>query len=208
MKAIILANGEFPRSKDLIEELKNAKFLVVCDGAMIHLERLKIVPQIIIGDLDSISSELKMKYKDRVIQIKEQASNDLSKAFYYCISLGFDEFVILGATGKREDHSIANVSLLSEYAKHCKDLVMKSDFGEFRIYSLPCEIPTQKGEQISIFCLNPEAKITSKYLKYPLVDLELKIWANGTLNQAEGDFFVLSADCQTQVIVYKEKKEF
>lgn len=208
MKAVILANGEFPKSDSLIQELKNAEFLVVCDGAMIHLERLGIIPKVIIGDLDSLPFALKTKYQDRVVQLKEQASNDLSKAFYHCISLGFDEFVILGATGKREDHSIANVSLLSEYARHCKDLVMKSDFGEFRIYSLPCEIPTQKGEQISLFCLNPEAKITSKYLKYPLVDLELKIWANGTLNQAEGDFFTLSADRQAQMIVYKEKRIF
>lgn len=208
MKAIILANGEFPKSGDLIEELKNAKFLAVCDGAIIHLERLKIVPQIIIGDLDSIPSDLKMKYQDRVIQIQEQASNDLSKAFYHCISLGFDEFVILGATGKREDHSIANISLLSEYARYCKDLVIKSDFGEFRVYRLPCEISSQKGEQISLFCLDPKAKITSEYLKYPLVDLELKIWANGTLNQAEGDFFTLKADRQAQVIIYKEKKNF
>lgn len=208
MKAVILANGEFPKSDRLIQELKNAEFLAVCDGAMIHLERLGIIPKVIIGDLDSLPFVLKTKYQDRVVQLKEQASNDLSKAFYHCISLGFDEFVILGATGKREDHSIANVSLLSEYARHCKDLVMKSDFGEFRIYSLPCEIPTQKGEQISLFCLNPEAKITSKYLKYPLVDLELKIWANGTLNQAEGDFFTLSADRQAQMIVYKEKRIF
>lgn len=206
MKATILANGEFPKSKVLVEELKNAEFLVVCDGAIVYLERLKIIPQTIIGDLDSIPSDLKMKYQDRVIQIKEQASNDLSKAFFYCINLGFDEFLILGATGKREDHSIANISLLGEYAKHCKDLVIKSDFGEFRVYTLPCRIPSQKGEQISLFCLDPKAKITSEYLKYPLVDLELKIWANGTLNEAEGDFFTLKADRQTQVIVYKEKR--
>lgn len=208
MKAVILANGEFPKSNSLIQELKNAEFLVVCDGAMIHLEKLGIVPEIIIGDLDSLPSKLKIKYQDRVVQLKEQASNDLSKAFYHCLTLGFDEFIILGATGKREDHSIANVSLLSEYAKHCKDLTMRSDFGEFRVYSLPCKIPTQKGEQISLFCLDPEAKITSKYLKYPLMNLELRIWANGTLNQAEGDFFTLSADRQTQIIVYKEKVLF
>lgn len=208
VKAVILANGEFPKGKALLRELENAEFLAVCDGAMIHLERLGIIPQVIIGDLDSLPLELKTKYKNQVVQLKEQASNDLSKAFFHCIGLGFDEFVILGATGKREDHSIANISLLSEYAKHCKDLVMKSDFGEFRIYSLPCEIPSQRGEQISLFCLNPEAKITSKHLKYPLVDLELKIWANGTLNQAEGDFFTLSADRQAQIIVYKEKRNF
>lgn len=203
MQAVILANGEFPKSDALLGLLKNAEFLVACDGAMVHLESLSIVPSVIIGDLDSLPLKLKDKYKDRIVQIKEQASNDLSKAFYHCIALGFEDFMILGSTGKREDHTIANISLLFEYANHCRDLCIRSDFGEFRIYSLPCKVPTSKGQQISLFSLNPEAKITSKYLKYPLIDLELKLWASGTLNEAEGEFFTLCADRQTQIIVYK-----
>ncbi|WP_027326986.1 thiamine diphosphokinase [Helicobacter pametensis] len=203
MKVVILANGEFPTKKELIAELREAQFLAVCDGAVCHLEVLGIEPSIIIGDLDSISLELREKYAHKIVHIQEQESNDLSKAFFHCVGLGFDEFVILGATGKREDHTLGNISLLSCYARRCKEVVMKSDFGEFGIYSLPCVIPSLKGMQISLFCLDPKAKISSKNLKYPLDSLQLPLWANGTLNEALGSCFELEADSGTQVIVYK-----
>lgn len=203
MKAVILANGDFPKKSRLLEELRSAEFLIVCDGAIVHLEGLRIVPDVIIGDLDSIPLELKKKYLDRVIKISEQASNDLSKAFYFCLNRGFDEFLILGATGKREDHTLGNISLLYEYAKQCKSIVMKSDFGEFEALHLPCKVSSQKGMQISLFCLNPQAKITSKNLKYPLNQLSLHLLANGTLNEAMGEEFELQSDQETWMIVYK-----
>lgn len=206
MRAVILANGAFPTSPCLLKELKEAEFLAVCDGAIKHLESLEIEPSVVVGDLDSISWELREKYAPKIVYIKEQESNDLSKAFFYCVSLGFDEFVILGATGKREDHTLGNISLLVEFVKHCKNVVIKSDFGEFSIHSLPCKIPAQKGNQISIFCLNPDLQITSRYLKYPLKSLALPLWASGTLNEAEGNFFDLRSDKdhkKERVIIYR-----
>lgn len=204
MKAVILANGEFPQSQSLITELKEAEFLAVCDGAMEHLECLGIVPNVIVGDLDSLDSKLKNKYQSKIIHLKEQESNDLSKTFFYCVSLGLDEFVVLGATGKREDHTLGNISLLCEYQKHCKSIVIKSDYGEFQVYSLPACIPSHKGEQISLFCPNPLVKLTSLGLKYPLVSLALPLWANGTLNESMGESFSLSANEETQIIIYRE----
>ena len=205
MKAVILANGLFPTDSALLDELKQAKFLAVCDGAVHHLENLGIEPSVIVGDLDSIPARLRDKYSQKVIHIKEQESNDLSKTFYHCLSLGFDEFVILGATGKREDHSIANIALLAEFFAQCKRIVIKSDFGEFEAHSLPCRLPSQKGEQISLFCLDPNVALTSEDLKYPLSSLRLKSWAMGTLNEAMGDFFSLKADQEGSVIVYRMK---
>lgn len=206
MKAVILANGEFPSSSILLDELKEAEFLAVCDGAVRHLESLGIEPSVIVGDLDSITEELKKKYAHKLVHIKEQESNDLSKAFFHCVGLGYDEFVILGATGKREDHCIANVSLLSVFINHCKNVVMKSDFGSFGVYKTPCKIVSQAGEQISLFSLNPQAKFTSKGLKYPLKDLALPIWANGTLNEALEESFEINStqECET-IIVYQAR---
>lgn len=206
MKAVILANGEFPSSSILLDELKEAEFLAVCDGAVRYLESLGIEPSVIVGDLDSITEELKKKYAHKLVHIKEQESNDLSKAFFHCVGLGYDEFVILGATGKREDHCIANVSLLSVFINHCKNVVMKSDFGSFGVYKTPCKIVSQAGEQISLFSLNPQAKFTSKGLKYPLKDLALPIWANGTLNEALEESFEITStqECET-IIIYQAR---
>lgn len=204
MRAVILANGAFPTSSCLLDELREAEFLAVCDGAVRHLEGLGIEPSVIIGDLDSISKELKKKYAYKLVHIKEQESNDLSKAFFHCVRLGYDEFVILGATGKREDHAIANISLLAVFINHCKSVVIKSDFGSFSVHKTPCKIASSKGEQISLFSLNPSAKFTSHHLKYPLKELALPIWANGTLNEAMAEEFWLESDGGEEVvIIYK-----
>ena len=203
MKAYILANGEFPTKKELLDELINAEFLIVCDGAINHLEEIKKIPNLIIGDLDSIDKKLKSKYKNKIIHIKEQESNDLSKAFYHCISLGFDEFVILGATGKREDHTLANISLLIKYSKKCKNLTMKSDFGEFKVYETPCKVSSFKGQQISIFCFDKNKRFNSKNLKYPLRDLNLPLLMNGTLNEANSNSFYLSSNKKATILIYK-----
>lgn len=208
MKALILANGRFPKTKKLINELKNASFLAVCDGAIKHIDSLGIIPNIIIGDLDSIDSKMKQKYKDKLVHIKEQNSNDLSKAFFYCKKRGFDDFVILGATGKREDHTLANISLLLYYSKFCKNVVIKSDYGEFRVYNL-CKnkliIDSQKGGQISIFCFDKTAKLDSKNLKYPLKNLSLKNLSSGSLNEALSNNFSLKSSIEVQVIIYFSK---
>lgn len=207
MRAVILANGAFPTSPILINEIRGAKFLAVCDGAVRHLEGLGIEPSVIIGDLDSISKELKKKYTYKLVHIKEQESNDLSKTFFHCKALGYDEFVILGATGKREDHSIANVSLLSVFINHCKSVVIKSDFGSFSVHKTPCKIASQVGEQISLFSLNPSAKFTSSHLKYPLKALTLPIWANGTLNEALSTSFEITSQTEGEcLIIYRSLK--
>lgn len=201
MKATILANGAFPTLCSLLDELKESKFLAVCDGAINHLESLHIEPSVIVGDLDSISEDLKKRYAQKLVHIKEQESNDLSKAFFYCVALGYDEFVILGATGKREDHSMANISLLYKYIHHCKKVCIKSDFGIFSIHKTPCKIPSKKGEQVSIFALSPSTLLTSKGLKYPLKNLSLPLWANGTLNEALEDHFILSSQNDGELII-------
>ncbi|RDU71712.1 thiamine diphosphokinase [Helicobacter brantae] len=202
MRAVILANGSFPTSTSLIEELRGAEFLAVCDGAVRHLQGLGIEPSVVIGDLDSISQGLKEKYAQKLVHIQEQESNDLSKAFFYCVDKGFREFVILGASGEREDHTIANISLLFRFGKITEKIVMKSDFGSFSVHSLPCEVKSQKGNQISLFTSNPSLALSSKGLKYPLASLSLPLWASGTLNEALDESFSLSGD-EGLVVVYQ-----
>lgn len=203
MQAVILANGSFPRKKTLIQEVLDSKYLVVCDGAIKHLSKLHKNPDVIIGDLDSIPPKLKEKFFEKIIHIKEQETNDLTKAFNHCISKGFKDIIILGATGKREDHTLANIFLLHTYAKKAKRICIKSDFGIFEIHTPPCDISSFKGQQISIFCLDTACKLTSKGLKYPLHNLALTSLEQGTLNEALHQSFSISASKPTQIIIYK-----
>ncbi|WJI97123.1 thiamine diphosphokinase [Helicobacter pylori] len=202
MQAVILANGEFPKSQKCLDILKNAPFLIACDGAVASLHAFQFKPSVVIGDLDSIDSHLKALYNP--IRVSEQNSNDLSKAFFHALNRGCDDFIFLGLNGKREDHALANTFLLLEYFKFCKKIQAVSDYGLFRVLETPFALPSFKGEQISLFSLDFNAQFTSKNLKYPLKNLRLKTLFSGSLNEATDSFFSLSSEPKSVVLVYQK----
>ena len=193
-KAVILADGSFPTRQNLITQILKAPYLIVCDGASSHIARFARTPDAIIGDLDSITPRLKKRFKSQLIHISEQDTNDLTKAFNHCVNLGFEDITIFGATGKREDHMLANIFLLERFGEQVKSVRIKSDYGEFSYHTTPCTLSAKKGQQISIFSLDKEARLTSSGLKYPLTSLALKNLNAGTLNEALGTSFSLTSE--------------
>ena len=73
---VIIANGDFPEHSTPLKKLKNAKCIVACDGAVDLLEKKGFSPDVIIGDLDSISRKNKEKYKEIIIETEDQSEND------------------------------------------------------------------------------------------------------------------------------------
>ncbi|MFN7095224.1 MAG: thiamine diphosphokinase, partial [Burkholderiales bacterium] len=134
-QAIIIANGQFPNNSYLQQLIKDAPVKICCDGAIHQLLALHILPDYIIGDCDSISPCIKSQLKAKVIQISEQDSNDLTKAVNFAHSLGLTKVIIVGATGLREDHTLANIALLANYTTIIEKIAIVSDFGIFTAHS-------------------------------------------------------------------------
>ena len=128
------------------------------------------------------------RYADRLFKDSEQDTNDLTKAVRWCIRKGYKEIVILGATGKREDHTVGNISLLTEYAREI-NVIMVTDTGTLTPLLASSLVTSFPGQQISIFSVNPETEITSTGLKYPLKRFKPLNWWAATLNESEGYSF-------------------
>ena len=201
---VILADGDFPRAPQSLAILKNAERIICCDGAAASLTGLGIIPDRIVGDLDSLPEKFKERFADRLLHVRDQETNDLTKAFNFCCSSGYTNIVILGATGKREDHTLGNLSLLAEYAKKIPDISCVTDYGVFRVISRPGTYPSHAGQQISIISLTSGAVVSSQNLKYPLNQLELKYWWQATLNEAESESFSLDFPPGTLLLVFQE----
>lgn len=200
---VILANGDFPSHRIPLEILKNSRYLVCTDGSLHSLINFKkehaedlgvadINPSAIVGDGDSLSEELKSRYSDIYVEYEEQDFNDLTKATRFCIENGFKEINYLGISGKRDDHAMANVSLLVWYLKNFKIRVKAyTDHGVF----IPCygesTFSTEKGTQVSIFNFGAKG-LKSTNLKWELYDFD-ELW-QGTLNEATSDSFSIKAD--------------
>lgn len=187
---VILANGTYPTHAVPVRYLEEAGLIVCCDGAAEKLVANGLEPGIIIGDLDSVSPELRERYRSILVQDSDQETNDLTKAVKWCVTQGIREVDILGATGIREDHTLGNISLLADY-KNDIDAIMLTDTGSFRVYDCSVTIASHPGQQVSLFSIDPSLKVTSTGLKYPLTNLTLHSWWRGTLNEATGDSFSL-----------------
>ena len=138
-KTIILADGSFPVHEIPLGYLKNAERIVCCDGSAEALLNAGMIPEAIVGDMDTIKKGTAKRFSDRIYRDKDQDINDLTKAVKWCLKRDFRDIVILGATGKREDHTIGNISLLAEYAKDA-DIIMVTDTGILRPFLESCRV--------------------------------------------------------------------
>lgn len=199
---VIIANGAFPASSEIRKCLSEAECIIACDGAVNNLTEAGIEPHFIVGDLDSLTPELRERFSAIVFHNPDQETNDLTKAAEFACARGFRNPVILGATGLREDHTLGNISLLTKYCALFDSVKMVSDFGTFIPITRTTRFESMPGQQISIFALFPFGAITTHGLRYPINERELPVWWEGTLNEATGDHFTIELKGHGNVLVY------
>jgi thiamine pyrophosphokinase len=199
---VVLANGRFPAAGHCLEILENASRIICCDEAADHLLEYGRVPDVIIGDLDSVSEATKEAYQDIIMVREDQETNDLTKAVTYCIEQKYPSVTILGATGIREDHTLGNISLLMEYNNLIEARIV-SDYGEFSILKSGVTVASHPGEKISFFSVDNRVRVTSEGLKYKLDHMQLHNWWRASLNEVEGESFTLHFDSDWPLILYR-----
>ena len=199
---LILANGRFPEHPALLDKLRCANTIICCDGAVQKLLDFGREPSVIIGDLDSISEENKIRFADILIHNPDDETNDLTKAVNFCISKGIDTLEILGATGFREDHTLGNISLLADYMGRLTSVKMLTDHGVFTPISRSTTFESFPDQIVSVFSLMPETLITTDGLAYPIANRAFRSWWEGTLNRSIGVQFTVAIDAG-KVIVFQ-----
>ena len=196
---VIIANGEFPTHSYPLSCIENASEIICLDGALKTCIKHNIIPNAIVGDGDSTSDQLKKEYAHIYHLFTDQDTNDLTKAISFCEKKGTKNIKIVAATGKREDHTLGNISLLLEYMT-IVNVEMVTDYGIFTPINETITFKSAVGQQVSIFNLDREP-ITSHNLKYPLNRFVLDNLWKGTLNESLGESFTIKTD--GKVIVYR-----
>lgn len=196
-EAVILANGEYPTHVLPLKMLEEAKFVICCDGAADEYILRGHTPDVIIGDGDSLSSEYKQRFSSIIHQIADQETNDQTKAVRFLQEKGYREIAIVGATGKREDHTLGNISLLLDYMKSGMEVRTITDYGVFIPANGTQTFVSHAGQQVSI--INFGAKgLKGEGLVYPLSDFTN--WWQGTLNEATANEFTVH--CTGEYLVF------
>jgi len=168
-RVVILADGTYPSSERTLKILRNADLLICCDGAAEKAISRGVIPDFIAGDMDSMPIELQRQYSDIIRKSDNQDTNDLTKAVDLAKSFNPAQVTILGATGRREDHTLGNISLLAEYAQECPFPVdMVTDHGRFFTINDSTVFDAVPGMAISFFTFDQSLRIKSTGLEYPL----------------------------------------
>lgn len=195
-RIVILAAGDFPTHPIPVRVLHEADMVVCCDSAYetIKNEEIRIENYVVIGDGDSLTAEDKAALGDRWIQVDEQDYNDLHKAMQWATSkysILNSQFSILGATGKREDHTLGNISYLATFVEEYPeaDIEMITDYGRLSAFKGRRTFASFPRQQVSLFSMTPHIPVTATDLQWPLKQRCLPTWWEGTLNSALSDSF-------------------
>ena len=204
---VILCDGVFPKTEYPRYLIRMADFIICCDGALVKFMRNskaifgeERLPDLVIGDMDTLSQQMQRKYKDIIIKEEEQDHNDQTKAVRWAVNNidDLEHIYILGATGGRPEHTIGNAGLLMEYTRmfdlEGRGIAMESvsDYGTMFAVNDTVTLDCGEGRQISIFSPDNTLKIRSEGLAWQTEDVVFDNWWKATLNRAVQDTVTLT----------------
>jgi len=173
-KALVVGNR--PLSSKVIELAKNS-LVVAADAGADRLLKFNIVPDWVIGDLDSVSERAITKLEDWTITNKDIQKTDLEKAVDYAFEKGVKEIVIVGWEGGRIDHTLAALGMAF-------DPRIKLIDDNFSVYCVDGE-KSIKGKENTLFSLIaiPDARVSINGARWNLEHEKLKIGGRGIHNE-------------------------
>lgn len=187
---VLFGNGEIPSHDIPLSLLKNAKTIFCADGGANKLKGLGLQPNLILGDLDSIT---KNKFKCKIIELKDQSKTDLQKCLDWCYENGMRKLSLIGFSGEDDDHWMAALwTLITYYDK--MDLTFYSNTSKIVCVNGESKFDSFIGQTISIIPPRETIEISTDGLKYPLSKSILKPPSFSTRNEAIGNSFSIQSN--------------
>lgn len=215
--AVIICDGQFPKTEYPRYLIRSADFTICCDGALVKYLRAsrsiftkERTPDLVIGDMDTLSPTMQKRYSDIIIKEDEQEHNDQTKAVRWAVNNieGLSRIYLIGTAGGRLDHTIGNASLLMEYTRMFDlgalgiTIEAVTDEGTAFAINDTIEFDCGIGRQVSIFSPDNSLKIRSYGLEYPTEDVVFDNWWKATLNKAVQDTVRLEFNHPSMALVF------
>ena len=184
-QAIIVANGVIKDPALTYKKVVTLYGFMGClvisaDGGAENALRMNLVPDVVIGDMDSIKATVKENIrvksnKTRYISTSaDKDKSDTQLAVEYALDLGIKKMIILGALGDRIDHSLANIFLLTSPFLRDIDIRILTDNSEIFIMRKPGTLIGDIENIVTLISLSPYTYfIKTKGLKYELENEKL-----------------------------------
>lgn len=201
MRAVIFANGVLNDPGGVSGLMAEDNLLIAADGGSRHCLSLKLTPDIIIGDFDSLEPEILQAFESRGSQVIQHPAHkdftDLELALRYASEQGADDILVFGALGDRWDQTLANL-LLPAHPDLVNARIRLIDANQeiylirsgqtFQVHGLP-------GDTVSLVPIHGEVNgVSTQGLEYPLSDETLDFGAtrgvSNVLLERQAEIFV------------------
>jgi thiamine pyrophosphokinase len=174
LKAAVVAHGRVDDYDYIRSFLADCDMIVCADGGAEHVLACNLMPDAVIGDLDSISSSLLEKLEKCNCKIvrypREKDFTDTQLAVNYALANGADEIILLGCIGERLDHSMANIFLLVKLLRAgIRHVNIVNEKNSIYITDGIISLKGSIGDTVSLIPIGGSIKgIYTRGLKYPL----------------------------------------
>ncbi len=202
--AAILCNGIRPKKSLFRHFERDYKFDLVCaDGGANSAYKLRLVPRIIIGDLDSINEPVMEYFRRTGVKIKKissQNDTDLEKALKFVIKKKYKRVLIFGFSGKRFDHTLSNISNAMKYSEQLEVLLV-DNHSVLQFIRGKKEFESIRSETISLICFDNKTKIKTSNLLFSLNNESFQFGRReSTSNIVTADKFIIEVKNGTCLI--------
>jgi thiamine pyrophosphokinase len=189
---VLFGNGEAPTHSTPIKILKSAVTILCTDGGADKLKSLELQPDIILGDMDSLSLAPE-SYNCKIVELTDQSKTDLEKSLEWCYENGIGELALVGFSGEQDDHNMAALwTLVSFYEKI--GLTFYSNSSKIKCVKSDTRINSFIGQTISIIPTKENIETSVFGLKYSINKSILKPPSFGIRNSAKGDHFSIQSN--------------
>ncbi len=209
MRIIIFANGEMPNPDKARALIHPTDFIICADGGARHALALGLIPNLIIGDMDSLPSNFQLSafHGEAIVYPKDKNETDLELALQHAAALTPDEIIIVAALGGRIDQTLANISLLSNFILATCNLRLNDGVEEIFLCKKQVEVKGRSGDTISLIPWGGNAEgVTTQNLKWKLNNEILYFnKTRGISNEMTSDVATISIAKGSLLIVHQTK---
>ncbi len=216
-RALIFINGDLPNLDAARQIIGPDNLIIAADGGTRHALALGLIPSVVIGDLDSLDSANRRVLEENRVEIieypKDKDETDIELALAYAIDMGCQQICLVAALGGRLDHTLGNLSLLSNESLagldvRINDGVEEAFFirGHAEEYK-QAEIRGRIGDVVSLIPWgNPVTGIHTKGLRWPLSDETLYSHkTRGISNELIADLAEIQIESALLLVIHTRK---
>lgn len=170
MKRCVIVGGARIRDYGRIKSyLRKDDFFIYCDGGLNHKNALGFEADLVAGDFDSFNLKDAPAGVELIKLPTHKDDTDVFFAAKTAVERGFDDFILIGVTGGRLDHTMCNLSVLLYLFENKKNAFAVDDYSIIKIAGSSVESIPDSFSYFSLMCINGSAKnVTIKNAEYPL----------------------------------------